>query len=373
MSYENLIPVSRPSIGEEELAAVGEVFKSGWLGMGKWVFEFENELKKFIGAKNVIAVNTGTTALHLALDALGITKGDEVIVPSLTFAASVQAIMACGAKPVFCDVCPDTLNVDITDIRRKITPQTKAVMPVHYSGLPCDMDALLRISKKYNLRVIEDAAHAFGSFYKNKKIGSFADITCFSFDPIKNITCGEGGAVVTNDNELSQLIYKKRILGIDKDTWSRYKHKRDWFYTVTTLGFRYHMSNINAAIGLAQLKKFDTFIERKKQIVKMYDRELKKLKAIKILKRDYENTAPFNYIVRVNKERDGLMEFLKKQGIDSGVHYIPNHLQPFFTPYKVSLPVTEKVWQEILTLPLYSELRNGDVERVISSIKEFYS
>jgi perosamine synthetase len=281
--------------------------------------------------------------------------------------------MACGATPVFCDVSSDTLNADIADIKRKITPRTKAIMPVHYCGLPCDMDTLLAIAKKHNLRIVEDAAHAFGSFYKHKKIGSFADITCFSFDPIKNITCGEGGAIVTRDTELASLIYKKRILGIDKDTWNRYKHKRDWFYTVTTLGFRYHMSNINAAIGLVQLKKFDRFIERKKQIVKIYDSELKKLKAIKILKRDYKNTAPFNYIIKVDKERDSLMGFLKTHGIDSGVHYIPNHLQPFFAPYQVSLPVTEKVWQEILTLPLYYELRDDDVYRIINTIKKFYS
>ncbi|MBU1929623.1 MAG: DegT/DnrJ/EryC1/StrS family aminotransferase [Candidatus Omnitrophica bacterium] len=371
-NYEKLIPVSRPSIGRDELAGIDEVFKTGWLGLGKWVFEFENVIKDYIGARNVIAVNTGTTALHLGLDALGVERGDEVIVPSLTFAASIQAIVLCGARPVFCEVSADTLNVDVSDIKRKINSRTKAIMPVHYCGLPCDMDAILDIARRNKLKVVEDAAHAFGSTYKGKKVGSFGDLTCFSFDPIKNITCGEGGAITTSDDELAQLIYKKRILGIDKDTWSRYKHKRDWFYNVTTLGFRYHMSNINAAIGLAQFKKLHRFIARKKEIVKIYDRQLGKIKGLKLLKKDYINTAPFNYIIRIEKNRDALMDFLKKEGIDSGVHYIPNHLQPFFKRYSLSLPVTEKVWQEIITLPLYSDMTDGDVLRVISGINKFF-
>lgn len=370
--YEKLIPVSRPSIGAEELAQVNEVFKSGWLGLGKWALQFENELKNFLEAKNVIAVNTGTTALHLVLDSCGITYGDEVIVPSLTFVASVQAIMLTGATPVFCDIEEDTLNMDIKDMSKRITAKTRAIMPVHYGGLPCKMDDILEIAKKHKLRVIEDAAHAFGSAYKNKKIGSFGDLTCFSFDPIKNITCGEGGAIATADGKLAQLIYKKRILGIDKDTWSRYKHKRDWFYNVTTLGFRYHMSNINAAIGLVQLKKIDKFINRKKEIVKMYDDEFKKIRVIQLLSRDYENTAPFNYIVKIKKDRDSLMEFLKKAGIDSGVHYIPNHLQPFFKRYATSLPVTERVWRQIITLPLFYDLAEEDVKKVIGCVKDYF-
>ena len=291
----------------------------------------------------------------------------------MTFAASVQAIATCRARPVFCDICEDTLNCDIDDIRKKITKKTKVIMPVHYSGLPCDMDRILGLAKRYSLRVVEDAAHAFGSFYKGKKIGSFGDIACFSFDPIKNITCGEGGAVVTNDDKLTRVMIKKRILGINKDTWSRYKHKRDWFYNVTTLGFRYHMSNINAAIGLVQFGKFDQFIRRKREIVKRYDDELGRIDGIDLLKRDYENTVFFNYIIKVKEGRDRLIKFLKERRIDSGVHYIPNHLQPFFKSPKVSLPVTEKVWKKILTLPLYSDMTDEDVKRVIKSVKEFFA
>lgn len=370
--YDKLMPVSRPSVGKDELKEIKEVFKSRWLGLGAWVYKFEAEICDFIGVKNTIAVNTGTTALHLALDSVGIKQGDKVLVPSFTFVATIQAIMLTGARPVFCDIEADSINIDLNDASKRITDMTKAIMPVHYCGLPCDMDAILDLAKKHNLRVIEDAAHAFGSSYKGKKIGSFADITCFSFDPIKNITCGEGGAITTNDDTLAKLIYKKRILGIDKDTWSRYKHKRDWFYKVDTLGFRYHMSNINAAIGLIQIEKIDKFIRRKKEILKRYDDEFRNINGIELLRRDYENTAPFNYIIKIKKERDRLMMFLKRRKIDSAIHYIPNHLQPFFRRFKTSLPITEKVWREILTLPLYYDMSNEDVGLVIDSVKEFF-
>lgn len=372
MNPRDLIPVAKPSVGLDELAEVKKVFDSNWLGLGKWVFDFENRLKEFLGAKNIIAVNTGTTALHLALDSIGIKEGDEVIVPSLTFVATIQAIMLCRAKPVFCEVYPDTLNINIEDVRRRITSKTKVIIPVHYGGLACEMDRLLELAEKHKLRIVEDAAHAFGSFYKNKKIGSFGDITCFSFDPIKNITCGEGGAIVTGDDKLSEIIREKRILGISKDTWSRYKHKRSWFYTVNTLGFRYHMSNINAAIGLIQLNKFDKFIERKKEIVRRYDDEFKFINNIELLSRNYDDAAPFNYIIKIKARREKLMDFLKKQNIESGVHYIPNHLHPFFAQYKKRLPITEKVWKEIISLPLYYGMSDADVHYVIKNVKKFF-
>jgi len=366
-----MIPVSRPSIGKEELAAVEKVFQSGWLGLGSVVFEFENKLKEYLPAKNVIAVNTGTTALHIALDSLGIGQGDEVIVPSLTFAASIQAIIQTGAIPVFCEVREEDLNIDVDDARKRITSKTKAVMPVHYCGKSCNMDALLEIGKKNNIKVVEDAAHAFGSSYKGRKIGSFGDAACFSFDPIKNITCGEGGAVCVSDDEVAERIRRKRILGIDKDTWHRYRNERSWFYEVVEPGYRYHMSNINAAIGLEQMKKLDGFIRRKREITWRYDEAFKGLKGIKILSNDYENTAQFCYIVRVMGRRDDLMEYLKSKGVGSGVHYIPNHLQPLFKKYSAKLPITEKLGEEILTLPLYYDMRDEEVELVIRSVREF--
>lgn len=363
---------SKPSLGKEELNRINEVFNSGWLGMGSMVFQFETKLKEFLNAKYVIAVNTGTSALHLALDSIGLCPADEVIVPSLTFAGSVQAIMLSGAKPVFCDIEKDTLNMDTNDLRKRITRKTRAIMPVHYGGLPCDMDKILQITHKAKIIVIEDAAHAFGSVYKGKKIGSFGDITCFSFDPIKNITCAEGGAVITKNKSIANKVIKKRILGIDKDTWHRYRNSRNWLYKVTTSGFRYHMSNINAAIGIEQLKKIDEFMRKKRQIAFRYEDALKNINGLELLKRDYLTIAPFNYVIKVRKNRDAFMHFLKKKGIETGVHYIPNHLQPFFAKYKVKLPVTEKVWKEIVTLPFYYDMSDLDVSLVIQAIKDFF-
>src|SRR5208283_1488036 len=300
----DLIPVSRPSFGEEELASVKTVFDSGWLGLGAQVFEFEQNLQKFLGAKHVVCTNTGTTALHLALDVLGIGKGDEVIVPSFTFVATIQAITATGATPVFCDIHADDLNMDAGDVRKKITKKTKVILPVHYRGIPCDMDAIHALAKEHNITVVEDAAHAFGSSYKGKKIGSFGDIACFSFDPIKNITCGEGGAVVFNDDALLEKVQQKRILGIDKDTWSRYRNERSWFYDVVTQGYRYHMSNINAAIGLVQLGKFEKMNRRKIAVAKQYDAAFENVENVTLLRNDgYRDIGLFVYILRIKSRR----------------------------------------------------------------------
>lgn len=369
-----MLPVSRPSMGQEELEEVKKVFDSGWLGLGSTVFEFENVLKEYLGAKNVIAVNTGTTALHIALDAFGVGVGDEVIVPSLTFCASIQAITALRAIPVFCEVYPNSLNIDIEDVKNRITPKTKAIMPVHYCGNACDMDALLAIGKEKNIIIVEDAAHAFGSLYKGRKIGSFGDVTCFSFDPIKNITCGEGGGVVLENDEIAEEIRRKRILGIDKDTWHRYRNERSWFYEVTTQGYRYHMSNINAAIGVAQFKKIDLFIQRKKEIVQRYNDAFVNIAGIKVLSWNMKETAPFTYIIRVlNNKREDLIEVLKEKGVGTGIHYIPNHLQPFFKHFATSLPVTEQLGEEILTLPLYYDMTDVQVSTVIEAVSAFFN
>ncbi|KKL53916.1 hypothetical protein LCGC14_2270640, partial [marine sediment metagenome] len=301
-------------------------------------------------------------------------EGDEVIVPSLTFCASIQAITALGARPVFCEINPDNLNMDISDAKNKITNKTKAIMPVHYCGQACDMDALMGIGKNYNIFIIEDAAHAFGSSYKGKKIGSFGDTTCFSFDNIKNLTCGEGGAVVLSDDRIAELIRMKRILGIDKDTWHRYKNERNWFYEVTTQGYRYHMSNINAAIGIAQFKRLDLFIHRKKEIVEKYNDAFINIEGVKILSWNLKETVPFIYIVRVLKGvREDLIAFLKENGVGAGVHYSPNHLQSFFKPFETSLPVTELIAEEIITLPLYYDMTNEQVSIVIDAVSDFFN
>ena len=367
-----MIPVSRPSLGQEELDALEPVFESGWLGLGSVTYAFEEALKDYLEAKNVIAVNTGTSALHLAMDGFGIGIGDEVIVPSLTFAASIQAIIAVGAIPVFCEVYEDNLLVDVDDIKQRITPKTRAIMPVHYCGNPCDMDALLHLAETYQLTIVEDAAHAFGSTYKGCKIGSFGQVTCFSFDPIKVVTCGEGGAVVLSDDDIAEEIRRKRILGIDKDTWHRYRDERSWFYEVTTRGYRYHMSNINAAIGLVQLKKVDRFVARRREICRRYDTAFTELQSVYPLRINYDEVAPFTYIVRVPGHRDEFMDFLEERGVGTGVHYVANHIHPFFQGYvRDELPRTTRLWQEIVTLPLYYAMTDEDVETVIEAVMAF--
>ena len=219
-------------MGAEELAAVGEVFRTGWLGLGDKTSEFEKTIENYIGCRHAVAVNSGTSALHIAIDGFGIKEGDEVIVPSLTFAGTIQAIISTGATPVFCESRESDLLIDLEDVKRKITPRTKAVIPVHYCGAACDMDALLLLAQEHNFWVVEDAAHAFGSTYKGRRIGSFGHATCFSFDPIKNITCGEGGAVLVQEDKIAERLRSKRILGIDKSAWQRYENTGSWFYEV---------------------------------------------------------------------------------------------------------------------------------------------
>ncbi len=366
-----MIQISKPSIGQLELARVQEVFESAWLGQGSVVQAFEECIRERIRAPQVVAVNTGTSALHLALDALGIGEGDEVIVPSLTFCASVQAITALRAKPVFCEISPDTLHLDLADVAARITSRTRVIMPVHYCGNACDMDALIELCRGRGLRLVEDAAHAFGSSWRGRKLGSFGDVTCFSFDPIKNITCGEGGAVCTGDEKLADLVRRKRVLGISRDGWNRRLSTRG-DYEVATQGYRCHMSNINAAIGLAQMGRYDEFLRRKREIVSFYNQRLAGVRGIALLQWNLEEAFPFAYMIRVpGGRREALMDVLKERGVASGVHYPPNHLQPLFRG-STHLPVTEQVGQEILSLPLYCDMTDADVEQVIRSIIEFF-
>lgn len=368
-----MIKVSRGCCGEEELAQVKEAFEYGYFGLAYKVEEFENEIAKYLETtRNVIATNTGTSALHLALETIGIKEGDEVILPSFTFVATAQVITECGAKPIFCDVTPETFLIDIDDVKKKITSKTKAIIPVHYAGRPCDMDELLKIKAETGIRIIEDAAHAFGSYYNGKKIGSFGDITCFSFDSIKVMTCGDGGAVVSDDPAFVDLAKQKRLLGIDRKTmhvkdWK----KRSWIYDVPSQGYRYHLSNINAAIGLAQIKKVDAFIKRRQQICHLYDSLLKDTKGIECMPAEYDDITPFMYVVRVkNGRRNELKTYLMEHDIETGISYIPCHHFSTFKDYNTSLLVTDEIFEEILCLPIHYELKDEDVVTVVKTIKE---
>lgn len=368
-----MIPVARPSIGDAEMLRIQKVLGTGWLGQGDEVSEFERRIAEITGAGEVVALNSGTSALTLALEVSGIKNGDEVIVPSLTFCAGVQAIRAVGASPVFCEVDTETLNINLADAAARITANTRAIMPVHFCGQPSDMEDLLELAQKHNLVVIEDAAHAFGSSYRGKMIGSFEkSITCFSFDPIKNITCGEGGAIATGNPVIAGKLRKMRMLGIDRDSWFRRENPSKWFYEVTTKGYRNHMSNINAAIGLAQLDKFELFRERKREVVKRYNRAFGEMAGITTIKWNLTESFPFAYIVRIaGNKRDELMVHLRNQGVDSGINYIPNHLQPYFSTGE-SLPVTENLYREIITLPLFAGITDSETDQVINAVASFF-
>ena len=368
-----MIRVSQPLVGEAEAEAVKIALERAYYGHAEKVVEFEEKLKDYLGAPDVVCVANGTAALHLACDALGLGPGDEVLVPSLTFVACFQAIAATGATPVACDVAPDTLLIDLNDARRRITSKTKAIMPVYYAGNPGDIDGLMKFSEELGLQVIEDAAHAFGSTYHGQKVGSHGTMACFSFDSIKNITCGEGGALVINDPDVARLLRSKRLLGMERLSQAATSWKdRSWLYDVTTQGFRYHMSNINASIGLVQLEQVDGFIARRREICKAYQAEFRGMPGLRILNMDYDEVAPHIYVIRVEDgKRDSLMGFLRDTDIETGVNYIPNHLHSFFAQEGPPLPEAEQAYEEILTLPLHAALSDDEMNKVIDSVREF--
>jgi perosamine synthetase len=341
--------------------------------MGKVTKAFEERLCEFLGAKHVIAVNTGTAALHVALAALDLAPADEVIVPSLTFISSAQAVLAAGARPVFCEVSPDTLNIDVDDAMARATPRTRAIMPVHYGGQVCDMDTLLPWARERKLWVVEDAAHAFGSSYKGRRVGTLGDITCFSFDPVKNITCGGGGAVATDNDGLARRMLPRRNVGMDADSWSRLQDERGWYYEVVAPGYRYHLADLNAAIGLEQLQRAEEFKARKRAIVRRYDEAFGDVSGLTLIVHDDAETFPFSYVIRVRDgRRDALMRHLRERGIGSSVEFIPNHLHLLFAESSGRLPRTEQLYTEILTLPLYVEMTDADVEGVIGAVRDFF-
>ena len=363
-----MIRLSKSVIGNEEIKAVTKVLQEEFLGMGTETQKFENELSSFFN-RETVCVNSGTAALHLALQAVGINKGDEVLVQSLTFLASFQAISATGAKPIPCEINEETFTIDLKDAASKITAKTKAIMPVHYASNVGDLNAIYSFAKKNKLRVIEDAAHAFGTFYKERLIGSFGDIVCFSFDGIKNITAGEGGAVVSNDKDVIQRIKNLRLLAVENDSALRYKNKRTWDSNVIEQGWRFHMSNIMAAIGRVQLKRFDTFKRKRQSLALQYSNKLSKVKYIKIFDFDFTKIVPHIYVIRIlNGQRDVIKQQLLEKGIQTGIHYKPNHLLDFYKG-DFELMNTEQYYSEILTLPLHPDLSKADINYICTSLK----
>lgn len=369
-----IIPMARPSLGQQELKLVKEVFDSGWLGEGQWTGQFEQEIARFTGAEHVVAVNTGTSALHLALHALGVDPGDEVILPSMTFVSDPQAVIMCGAKPVFCDIDVQTLNLDPDKVAALLTDRTKVIMPTDFAGMPCDVSAIRKVVGE-KIKIVRDASHSFGSKVKGRVVGVHdgEDVTCFSFDPIKNLTCGEGGAVLLRDATLAESMSSQKMLGIVRSTWIGFSQKKVEDRRVVQEGFRYHMSNINAAIGLAQLKKFKSFSKNRQKLAKRYDELFAANPHISTFMRDYDSIVPFMYVIRVAAEaQEGLINHLVQNGIHAGLRYFPCHLQPFFEHPGTELPVTEKMAREMLSIPLFSSLNLSGVKSIVAAINSYF-
>tara|TARA_Y100000748_G_C15497320_1_gene488666 strand:- start:749 stop:1885 length:1137 start_codon:yes stop_codon:yes gene_type:complete len=366
LDSKKLIRLSKSCINEAEKKAVMKVLDAEFLGMGIDVNGFEKSLSNYF-ERDVVCVSTGTAALQLALQAAGIGKNDEVLVQSLTYVATFQAISATGAKPIACDIDPFTFCIDIKDTEKRITKNTKAIMPVHYCGGVGDIEGIYSFAEKYNLRVIEDAAHAFGTTFKNKRIGSFGDIACFSFDGIKNITSGEGGCIVTNDKKVSSIAKDVRLLGVEKDTEKRYSGRRSWDFDVKTQGWRYHMSNIMAAIGSAQLSNFNFSSKKRQELAKHYVERLKNCHEIKLIPLNYDDVVPHIFVVELldKIDRDRIRKKLSDKNIQTGIHYKPNHWLTYYKNKKAHpLPNTDRVFGRLLTLPLHTDLEVSDVDEV---------
>jgi len=362
-----MIRLSKSCLSHLEKSAVMKVLDKEFLGMGEEVREFEKLLTSFFG-RPAVCVSSGTAALHLALQAAGINNGDEVLVQSLTYVASFQAISATGATPIACDVDSDTLCIDLKDAESKLTQNTKAIMPVHYSGGVGNLEQVYAFADRHDLRVIEDAAHALGTSYMGKRVGGFGDIACFSFDGIKNITSGEGGCIVTNDNNILQAVRDTRLLGVKKDTEKRYSGERSWKFDVSEQGWRYHMSNIMAAIGIVQLGKLEGFSRKRRELAIRYD-ELLTDSNINPIQHNYNEVVPHIYVVRLpgGVDRSNVEKQLLRKGIQSGIHYHPNH---WLTKYKTNdkLKVTDDQYLNLLTLPLHSDIEINDVEYICENL-----
>lgn len=356
------------------MQAVQAVLAGGFLGTGPETEAFEQDLATFLGGGvSVVCVNTGTAALHLALQACGIGAEDEVLVPSLTYVASFQAVSATGATPVACDVRMVDGLLDLADAAARITPRTKAVMPVHYASNPGDLEALYAFGRQHGLRVIEDAAHAFGCEQQGRKIGSFGDVACFSFDGIKNITSGEGGAVVTSDAQVVQRVQDARLLGVEKDTEMRYRRERSWDFDVGEQGWRYHMSDVMAAIGRAQLRRFiPEFKPARVALAKRYRERLAGWAGVSLFASEPGPMVPHIQPVRILAgRRDMVRSKLEAEGIQTGIHYKPNHLlTKYHPPDGGPLPVAEQLYGELLTLPLHPGVSLGDADRVVDLLLE---
>ncbi|HEY8803603.1 MAG TPA: UDP-4-amino-4,6-dideoxy-N-acetyl-beta-L-altrosamine transaminase [Clostridium sp.] len=374
-----MLAYGRQCIDEEDISRVNEVLRGDYLTTGPYVKEFEDKVAKYVGAKYAVAVSNGTAALHMACFAAEIGVGDEVIVAPMTFAASANCVLYCGGTPVFADIDPRTHNLDPAEIEKHITAKTKAIIPVDYSGQSVDIDVIRKIADKHNLIIIEDGAHALGSEYKGNKVGTIADMTEFSFHPVKPITTGEGGVVVTNNEKLYNKMMLFRTHGITRDSSLMEKNDGPWYYEQIDLGYNYRITDIQCALGSSQIKKLDKFVARRREIVTAYNKGFKDVcEIITPYQAEFSNSGWHIYVVELELDkltctRKEVFEALKAENIGVNVHYYPVYLFPYYKSlgYKEGLcPNAEKMYNRILTLPLHPGMTNDDINDVLEAVKK---
>ncbi|MDQ0221213.1 UDP-4-amino-4,6-dideoxy-N-acetyl-beta-L-altrosamine transaminase [Peribacillus cavernae] len=372
------LPYGKQMIDEEDIQAVLNVLRGDYLTTGPHINQFEKAMANYVGAKYAVAFSNGTAALHGACFAAGISKGDEVITTPMTFAASANCVLYQGGKVVFADIDPKTYNIDPIEIEKKITGKTKAIIPVDFTGQPAELKEIVDIAKKHSLIVIEDAAHALGATYKDIKIGSISDMTMFSFHPVKHITSGEGGMIVTNSKKYYEKLLQFRSHGITRDADKLQENHGPWYYEMQFLGYNYRMTDIQAALGTSQLEKLDMFVEKRKEIVTKYNEAFQNIRQITTPFQNSEGESSWHlYIIRLNLDelsvgRREIFETLQKQNIGVNVHYIPVHLLPYYQQLdyeKGSLPNAENLYEEIISLPLFPAMTEQDVADVIVAVK----
>ena len=368
----------KPFISEDEVEEIVDTVRSGWLSMGPKTIRFENKFSEYIEVKKSVAVSSWTAAGHLTLEAFGIKAGDEVIVPTMTFPATAEIVCYFGAKPVIVDVDEATLNMSPEIIEKAITPKTKAIIPVHYAGQPCDLDEIHDIAKKHNLKVLEDAAHALPATYKGKKIGALSDVTCFSFYATKTLSTGEGGMICTNDEEIAERCTIMRLHGINRDAWKRYTESGSWYYEVVAPGYKYNFTDLQASLGLPQLKKVDIMWKSRQNIAAKYTKALKDLDTIELhtIKSDRESSwhlFPIRlHLDRLTRNRAQIINELRQKNIGVGVHFMPVHQHLYYNEtFNLSdkdYPVASSVFPRLLSLPIYPGMTDENVDKVIDII-----
>jgi perosamine synthetase len=373
------IPFHRPCIDQEEIDAVADTLRSGWLTMGPKTRAFEEAFAAAVEAPYAVAVSSATAGLHLGLDGLGVGPGDEVLVPTLTFASTAATVIHTGARPVLVDCEPDTLNLSAADAARKWTPRTKAIVPVHFAGHPCEMDAILALAREHATPVMEDAAHALPARYRGRRIGTLGDLTVFSFYATKNLTTGEGGMVTTRDEALGDRLRGRRLHGMTRDAWKRYSKEGSWRYDVAYPGFKYNMTDMNAALGLVQLRRLPAMQAERQRIVAQYGAALGDVAAVELptCKPEVEH-AWHLFVIRLRLEqlrigRDEFIQELTTAGIGTSVHFIPLHEHSYYRDVlgarAEDLPCATAEWQRTISLPLFPGLTPNDVERVADAVR----